>query len=92
MASERVRHKPLSGIRFRLMIWSGSSATCFAGTAQTPLVTATVDGTATLAVNTDFSVAYDNNINAGNTAKITVTGTSFTGTFTLPSTIKPATP
>ena len=64
----------------------------YTGTSQTPSVTVTVDGTAALAVNTDYSVAYDNNINAGNTAKVTVTGTSFTGTFTLSFTIKPATP
>ncbi len=64
----------------------------YTGTAQTPEVTVMVDGTAALAVNTDYSVAYDNNINAGNTAKVTVTGTAFTGTFTLPFTIKPTTP
>ncbi len=70
MTSERVRLKPLSGIRFRLMIWSGPSATCFAGTAQTPLVTVTVDGTATLAVNTDFSVAKPVTPDAGGDAAV----------------------
>ena len=50
-----------------------------------------VDGTAALAVNTDYSVAYDNNINAGNTAKVTVTGTAFNGTVEKTFAIKKAT-
>ncbi len=63
----------------------------YTGTAQTPEVTVMVDGTAALAVNTDYSVAYDNNINAGNTAKVTVTGTAFNGTVEKTFAIKKAT-
>ena len=62
----------------------------YTGAAQTPEVNVTVDGQ-TLATE-KYQLSYDNNINAGNTAKVTVTGTSFTGTFTLPFTINPATP
>ena len=63
------------------------------GTAQEPGVTVTVDGQ-TLAAENNYTVTYANNINAGDTAKATVTGTgiAFTGAFTLPFTIKPATP
>ncbi len=60
------------------------------GTEQTPEVNVTVDGTALAADN--YSVAYSNNINAGeNTAKVTVSGKSFTGTVTKTFTIKKAT-
>ena len=58
--------------------------------AQTPEVNVTVDGIALAAEK--YQLSYNNNINAGNTAKVTVTGIAFTGTFTLPFTIKPATP
>ena len=61
------------------------------GTAQEPGVTVTVDGQ-TLAAENNYTVTYANNINAGDTAKATVTGIAFTGAFTLPFTIKPATP
>ena len=49
----------------------------YTGEAQTPEVNVTVDGIA-LAVE-KYQLSYDNNINAGNTAKVTVTGTTFTG-------------
>lgn len=62
------------------------------GTPQRPAVTVTVDGITTLEKGTDYGVYYLDSVNAGNTAKVTVTGTTFTGTFTLPFTIKPATP
>ncbi|USF26357.1 hypothetical protein N510_001285 [Firmicutes bacterium ASF500] len=62
------------------------------GTLQRPAVTVTVDGITTLEKGTDYGVYYLDSVNAGNTAKVTVTGTTFTGTFTLPFTIKPATP
>ena len=62
----------------------------YTGEAQTPEVNVTVDGIVLVAEK--YQLSYDNNINAGNTAKVTVTGTTFTGTFTLPFTIKPATP
>ncbi len=61
----------------------------YTGTAQTPAVTVTVDGQ-TLATD-NYSVAYSNNINAGeNTAKVTVSGKSFTGTVTKTFTIEKA--
>ncbi len=66
-------------------------ALTYTGTAQIPAVTVTVDGTELAAAN-NYTVTYVNNINAGDTAKATVTGTSFIGIFTLPFTIKPATP
>ncbi len=62
------------------------------GTLQRPAVTVTLDGITTLEKGTDYGVYYLDSVNAGNTAKVTVTGTTFTGTFTLPFTIKPATP
>ncbi|MEY8396716.1 S-layer homology domain-containing protein [Lachnospiraceae bacterium 45-P1] len=63
----------------------------YTGEAQTPEVNVTVDGIA-LAAGNNYTVTYTNNINAGDTAKATVTGIAFTGTCTLPFTIKPATP
>ena len=66
-------------------------ALTYNGKEQKPGVTVTVNGQ-TLAAANNYTVTYDNNIDAGDEAKATVTGTSFTGTFTLPFTIKPATP
>lgn len=43
------------------------------GSAQKPAVTVTVNGVA-LTEGTDFTVSYENNVNAGNTAKAVVTG------------------
>lgn len=51
--------------------WIGDiAAVTYNGLAQTPAVTVK-DGTTTLVLNTDYSVAYSNNINAG-TATVTV--------------------
>ncbi len=66
-------------------------ALTYNGKEQKPGVTVKVDGTELAAAN-NYTVTYANNINAGDTAKATVTGTSFTGAFTLPFTIKPAMP
>ena len=63
----------------------------YTGEAQTPEVNVTVDGIA-LAAGKNYTGTYTNKINAGDTAKATVTGIAFTGTCTLPFTIKPATP
>ena len=64
-------------------------ALTYDGTAKTPDVTVTVDGTP---LTEGYSVAYNNNINAGNAAAVTITGTSFTGTVTLTFSIGKATP
>ena len=58
----------------------------YTGEAQTPEVNVTVDGIALAAEK--YQLSYDNNINAGNTAKVTVTGTSFEGTVELSFTIE----
>ncbi len=56
------------------------------GKAKTPSVTVKLDGK-TLALNTDYTVAYSNNVNVG-TAKATVTGKgSYTGSTTVNFTI-----
>ncbi len=54
-------------------------ALTYDGTAKTPAVTVTVDGTELAAEK--YQINYDNNINAGNTAKVTVTAAngSFSG-------------
>ena len=54
-------------------------ALTYDGTAKTPDVTVTVDGTELAAEK--YQINYDNNINAGNTAKVTVTAAngSFSG-------------
>ena len=59
----------------------------YTGEAQTPEVNVTVDGTALAAGN--YSVAYSNNINAGDTAKVTVTAAnnSFSGSVSTTFTI-----
>ncbi len=53
------------------------------GTAKTPAVTVTVDGTELVAEK--YQINYDNNINAGNTAKVTVTAAngSFSGSASI---------
>lgn len=63
------------------------------GTAQEPAVTVIVDETTTLTKDTDYSVAYDNNTNAGkDAASVMVSSTKFIGTVTKKFTIQPATP
>ncbi|MCR5793968.1 MAG: leucine-rich repeat protein, partial [Solobacterium sp.] len=60
----------------------------YTGTEIRPPVTVTVDGTV-LAEGTDYTVSYENNINAG-TASVTVTGKgNYKGTITREFTIKP---
>ena len=60
----------------------------YSGEARTPEVAVT-DGAHTLAANTDYTVAYSNNINAG-TATATLTGMgNYTGTRTVGFTIQP---
>lgn len=60
------------------------------GRAQKPRVTLK-DGTTTLVMNTDYTVEYSNNIDAG-TATVTITGMgeNYAGTITKTFTIKPA--
>lgn len=66
-----------------------SSSYTYDGTAKTPTVTVKND-TATLAKDTDYTVEYSNNINAG-TSTITVTGIgNYTGTLTKTFTINKA--
>ena len=61
----------------------------YGGKAKTPSVTVKLDGK-TLALNTDYTVSYSNNINVG-TAKATVTGTgNYTGSKTAEFTITKA--
>ena len=53
---------------------SVASGGVYDGTAKTPAVTVTIDGTA-LVENTDYTLVYENNINAGNgTANVYITG------------------
>ena len=60
----------------------------YTGEARTPEVAVT-DGAHTLAANTDYTVAYSNNINVG-TATATLTGMgNYTGTRTVKFTIQP---
>ena len=60
----------------------------YTGEARTPEVAVT-DGAHTLAANTDYTVAYSNNINAG-TATATLTGMgNYTGTRAVEFTIQP---
>ncbi|WP_166545223.1 S-layer homology domain-containing protein [Anaerotruncus sp. 1XD42-93] len=66
-------------------------ALTYTGTAQTPAVTVTMDGQ-TLTAGNNYTVTYANNVNAGDTAKATVTGTAFEGTAELPFSIGKATP
>ena len=61
------------------------------GTLQRPAVTVTVDGITTLEKGTDYGVYYLDSVNAGNTAKVTVTGTAFNGTVEKTFAIKKAT-
>ena len=69
-----------------------NSELTYTGEAQTPEVNVTVDGIALAAEK--YQLSYDNNINAGNTAKVTVTavGGSFSGSASTTFTISPATP
>lgn len=63
----------------------------YTGTAQTPVVTA-VDGGRPLIADTDYTVAYTNNINVG-TANVSITGKgNYTGTVSMNFTIEKATP
>ena len=67
-------------------------ALTYTGKEQEPAVTVTVDGQ-TLAAENHYEVNYSDNINAGtDTAKVTVTGTAFTGTVTKTFSIGKATP
>ena len=73
--------KPLTGARVEV-----TGTFTYTGNALTPAPTVTLDGE-TLTANTDYTVAYDKNTDAG-TAKITVTGTgnysgTAQGTFTI---------
>ena len=73
--------------------WIGDiAAVTYNGLAQTPAVTVK-DGTTTLVLNTDYSVAYSNNINAG-TATVTVSALpaseNYSGEATAQFTIKKA--
>ena len=65
-------------------------ALTYDGTAKTPAVTVTVDGTELAAEK--YQINYDNNINAANTAKVTVTAAngSFSGSASSTFTIKQA--
>jgi len=68
----------------------GTNEYTYDGTAKTPTVTVK-DGEATLVENTDYTLAYTANTNAG-TATVTVTGKgNYSGTKTATFTIKPAT-
>ena len=63
---------------------SGAEGLVYNGAEQKPVVTVTVDGAVTLTKDSDYAVAYESNTAAGeNTAKVTVTGTTFTGTATV---------
>ena len=64
-------------------------ALTYNGKEQKPGVTVTVNGQ-TLAAANNYTVTYDNNIDAGDTAKVTVSGTSFTGIVTKTFSIKKA--
>ena len=59
--------------------------------AQTPSVTVTVDGNAQPTKDTDYTIAYYNNVNASKAAKAVVTamGNNFTGSQTKEFTISP---
>ena len=64
-------------------------ATTYTGQAQTPSVTVKDNGTA-LTLNTDYTVSYSNNVNAGN-ATVTITGQgNYAGTITKAFTINKA--
>ena len=68
----------------------GTTEYTYDGTAKTPAVTVK-DGEATLVENTDYTLAYTANTNAG-TATVTATGKgNYSGTQTATFTIKPAT-
>ena len=68
----------------------GTTEYTYDGTAKTPTVTVK-DGEATLVENTDYTLAYTANTNAG-TATVTATGKgNYSGTKTATFTIKPAT-
>ena len=68
----------------------GTTEYIYDGTAKTPTVTVK-DGEATLVENTDYTLAYTDNTNAG-TATVTATGKgNYSGTKTATFTIKPAT-
>ena len=68
----------------------GTTEYIYDGTAKTPTVTVK-DGEATLVENTDYTLAYTANTNAG-TATVTATGKgNYSGTKTATFTIKPAT-
>ena len=68
----------------------GTTEYIYDGTAKTPTVTVK-DGEATLVENTDYTLAYTANTNAG-TATVTATGKgNYSGTQTATFTIKPAT-
>lgn len=63
------------------------------GTEKKPAVMVMVDGKTTLIENNDYSVTYQDNIDAGeNTAKVIVSGKTFTGTVTKTFSIKRAAP
>ena len=58
------------------------AAQAYTGSAITPTVTVSFDGEHNLTLNTDYTVSYANNVNAG-TATVTVTGKdNYTGTAT----------
>jgi len=58
------------------------AAQAYTGSAITPTVTVSFDGEQNLTLNTDYTVSYANNVNAG-TATVTVTGKgNYTGTAT----------
>ena len=68
----------------------GTTEYTYDGNAKTPTVTVK-DGEATLVENTDYTLAYTGNTNAG-TATVTATGKgNYSGTQTATFTIKPAT-
>ncbi len=67
---------------------SDIAAVTYTGSEQTPAVTVK-DGEQTLVLDTDYSVAYSNNVNAG-TADVTVTGKgNYSGTKSVTFTINP---
>ena len=84
MAVQQVVTKDLSGAEVKL----GTTSYTYSGSAKKPSVTVTLDGE-TLVKDTDYTVSYSKNVNAGKAA-VTVKGIepAFTGSKTVNFTIK----
>ena len=64
------------------MVTTGTGTYTYSGKGITPDVTVS-DGKNTLVKNNDYTVSYENNVNAGSTSKVTVTGKgNYEGTIT----------